>query len=142
MKYRSTFVTILLFSLVGFVTGCATFKDYKPKTAAEEEIMTTLNTYFDSWSNHDADGVLSVIHEDAKLMTGRERNVLDKKQFAEYLPNRFKTASDIRKGSPKMSVRGDEATVTVPFNGPDWQLSWVVKLVKENGKWFILSTKY
>ena len=142
MKRSSIFLTIFFISLLGFI-GCATLNDYKAKTPDEEEIKTTLVKYFEEWDNHDADGVLSVVHEDAKMMTGGvDRLVLSKKQFSEYLPRRLKIAPKLEVGSPKMNVRGDEATVKVPFSGTGFNLVMTMELVKENGKWYILSSKY
>ena len=38
--------TFILCSLVLFLIGCATFYDYEPKTAVEEEVKGTLVAYF------------------------------------------------------------------------------------------------
>ena len=138
---RSVFLSVFLMFFLGFV-GCATFNDYKPKTADEEKIKNTLVTYFESWNNHNADGVLSVIHKDARIMTGSERRMVSKQQFSEILPDRFEKNPKVKVGSPKMNVKGDEATLTAPMSGPGWSISWAAKLVKENGKWYIINSKY
>jgi len=145
MKHNSVFVTILVISLLGFI-GCATLNDYKAKTADEEEIKTTLVKYFEARNNYDIDGVLFYIHEEAKMMTGGlDRVVLSKKQFSEYVPGRYwSKAPKLELGSPKMNVMGDEATVRVPFicmvSGQSFMM--FMELVRENGKWYILSSKY
>ena len=142
MKCRSIFATILVISLLGFI-GCATLNDYKPKTADEEEIKTTLVTYFEAWNNHDADGVLSVVHEDAKMMMGGiDRLVFSKKQLLEILPEMLRKSHKITQESPNMNVTGDEATARVPFSGSGFKLVMTMELVRENGKWYIMSNKY
>ena len=143
MKYRLFIVTGLLVTLVGFI-GCATLKDYKAKTAEEEGIKTTLVKFYEARNNFDVDGFLSVYHEDAKIMVGSERVVLPKKHCREYLTQYFSRASKIEVGSPKMNVRGDEATVRMPFQVIDYgvSLQMVMELVRENGKWYILSSKF
>ena len=141
MKHNSIFVTILVISLLGFIS-CAILNDYKAKTADEEEIKTTLVKFYEARNNYDVDGFLSVFHEDAKIMVGWERVVLSKKQCSEYLPRYFSGASKIELGSPKMNVRDDEATVRMPFSVSGASLQMVMELVRENGKWYILSSKY
>ena len=141
MKYRLFIVTGLLVSLVGFI-GCATLNEYKAKTAEEEEIKTTLVKFYEARNNYDVDGFLSVFHENAKIMVGWERVVLSKKQCSEYLPQYFSGAYKIELGSPKMNVRGDEATVRMPFSVSGASLQMVMELVRENGKWYILRSKY
>ena len=144
MIYRLFIVTGLLVSLVGFI-GCATLKDYKAKTAEEEGIKTTLVKFYEARNNYDVDGFLSVYHEDAKIMIGgKESMVLSKKQCSEYLPRHFATAGKVELGSPKMNVRGDEATVRMPLRIIDYnvRLQMVMELVRENGKWYILSSRY
>ena len=144
MRYRLFIITGLLVSLVGFI-GCATLKDYKAKTAEEEGIKTTLVKFYEARNNYDVDGFLSVFHEDAKIMIGgRESMVLSKKQCSEYLPTYFGSASQIELGSPKMNVRGDEATVRMPLRIIEFglNLQMVMELVRENGKWYILSSRY
>ena len=145
MKRSPIFVTIFLISLLGFI-GCATLNDYKAKTADEEEIKATLVKYFEAWENRDIDGVLSYIHEDAKMMTGGlDRVVLSKKQFSEYVPQVYwSKAPKLELGSPKMNVMGDEATVRVPFICMDTgqPFNMFMELVRENGKWYIMSNKY
>ena len=67
-----------------------------------------LAAYFEPWNNHDADTLLSMIREDAQLMTGRERRMNSKQEYAEALPDRFEKNPHINVGSPKMEVNGDE----------------------------------
>ena len=75
MKKNSFLASFFLFSISVFI-GCDTLNDYKPRTAEEKEIKSTLVKYFEAWNNGDADGVLSLVHEDAQMMVGSGRDVL------------------------------------------------------------------
>jgi len=143
MKLSSILAALFLISLASLI-GCdsGSFHDYKAKTTDEEEIKITLTKYFEAWNNKDADGVLSLIHEDAQMMVGAERSVLSKKQFTDRLPERFKNSPKFKEGSPKMNVMGREATVTIPMKSTIYNLQYVVKLAKENDKWYIMSKIY
>jgi len=141
MEGRSIFAAIFLFSLLGFL-GCDTLNDYKPKTTDEELIKATLVNYFEAWNKNNADGVLSLVHEDAQMMVGSGRAILSKKQFSERLSERFKYAPKFTEGSPKMKVDNDEATVIIPMRGTEFNLQYVVKLVRANDRWYIMSKAY
>ena len=139
---RSSVLAFFILFLISFFMGCDTLNDYKPKTAEEEAIKSTLVTYFDAWNKDDAGGVLSVVHEDAQMMVGSGRDILTKKQFAERLPERFKNAPKFEEGSPDMDISGDKATVTMPMRGSDFNLEFVIKLAKADDRWYIMSKAY
>ena len=68
---------ILFFVVSAFFFGCAsTLKDYKPKSSEEEAIKMILLAYETAWNKHDQQGVLTLLHKDAQLMTGRERSMV------------------------------------------------------------------
>lgn len=141
MKPKIFIVAILTISIISII-GCATFNDYKAKTTDEEEIKVAFQKYWEEWDNHDSEGVLSFIHGNAQIMTGRERLVVSKKQFSGILPERFKKSIKFRKGSPKMIIKGDEAVVIVPYRSGNINLLVTYNLVRENNNWYIMSTKY
>jgi len=143
MKRYAFVMAILTISLISLI-GCATFNDYKAKTSDEEEIKASFIKFWEQYNNKNAEGVLSFFHKDAKIMTGKERNVLSKQEYSELLPKRFKSPINFRKGSPKMMVNGDKAVVKIPYSASDINLNLLVEyeLVKENGHWYIMSTKY
>ena len=58
---RSSILTSFFLFLISVFIGCDTLNNYKPKTGEEEEIKSTLVTYFDAWNSGDADDVLSVV---------------------------------------------------------------------------------
>jgi len=133
-----TIITLLLISII----GCSTkFIDYKAKTTDEEEIKTTLLNYWEAEENADR-GFLSFFHEDARIMTGRYRAVVSKQQYSIMLQSIFAQGWSWEKGSPKMNVKGDEAIIKVWLYGGGVSLYYTYNLVRENGRWYIMSTKY
>ena len=58
------------------------------------------------------------------------------------MPERFKYAPKFEEGSPDMDVSGDQASVTMPMRGSDFNLEFIIKLAKANGRWYIMSKAY
>jgi len=155
MKHSLIIVTILFFSLVSFV-GCATLNDYKAKTTDEAEIKISIVKYLEAWENHDADSLLSVIHEDARIVIGGEERysvrdgriiksgqmVLSKKQFSEILPKRFRESLSYRWGRPEMNVRGDWATVSMRTITANFHARVGTVFMRDNGKWYIMCNPF
>lgn len=155
MKHSSIFVTLFFVSLLGFM-GCTTLNNYKAKTTDEAEIKTTLIKYLEAWENHDADSLLYFIHEDARIMIGGEERyslregriiklgqmVLSKKQYSEILPERFRESPSYRWGSPEMNVRDDWATVAMRAITANFHARVGTILMRDNGKWYIISNPF
>ena len=79
--------TLLIFLALAF--ACApTLKEYQPQSAEEEQIKALLVDWQDSWNNKDQARVLAFLHDDAKLMYGRERTVATKQEYAQLLPDK------------------------------------------------------
>lgn len=154
MKHSSIIITLIIYSF-GFI-GCATLNDYKAKTTDEAEIKTILVKYLEAWENHDADSLISVIHEDARIMIGGEERysfrdgriiksgqmVLSKKQYSEILPKRFRESLSYRWGNPEMNVRGDWATVSMRAITADFHARVGTVFMRDNGKWYIMCNPF
>ena len=141
---QKRFITItFIFCLLVFLIGCvATLKDYKPKSSVEEEIKIVLVMYENEWNKHNEAGVLALFHDRAKVMYGRERNIASKKEYVNILPKRIAANPTIKLSAPKMSITGDKADVKVTLSLGQYQSPITFCLVREKGKWLIMSWKY
>ena len=134
----------LLFLISIMLFGCAaTLKDYKPKSSEEEAIKVVLVGFENAWNRHDLQGVLAAFHEKGKFMTGREKKIVSKKEYADILPLRMLELPTITIGIPKIDIAGEKAAVNasvdfVKFQNP----SFIYHMVKENNKWLIMSWEY
>jgi len=142
MKNKLGTMALLLISIILF--GCAaTLKDYKPKSSEEEAIKVVLVGFENAWNRHDLQGVLAAFHEKGKFMTGREKKIVSKKEYADILPLRMLELPTITIGIPKIDIAGEKAAVNasvdfVKFQNP----SFIYHMVKENNKWLIMSWEY
>ena len=142
MKNKLGTMALLLISIILF--GCAaTLKDYKPKSSEEDAIKVVLVAFESAWNRHDLQGVLAVFHDKGKFMTGREKKIVSKKEYADILPLRMLELPTITIGIPKIDIAGEKAAVNasvdfVKFQNP----SFIYHMVKENNKWLIMSWEY
>lgn len=141
---RNIFIVTIFTMLFTSLIGCATttLVDYKAKTTDEEEIKTTLLNYSEALRDVDAEKALSFYHEDARIMYDRLKVVVSKQQFSEILPTMIGKFLPATMGTPKMNVKGDEAIVKVPLDIDVVVLQMTYNLVRENGKWYIMSNNY
>ncbi len=87
--------------MVLIFSGCvATLKDYNAQSPDEQEIKTILIKWQDSWNNKENEGVLSVIHKNAKIMIGEERKIVSKKEYGDLIPSRRREVGKVTYGEP------------------------------------------
>jgi len=134
----------LLFLISIMLFGCAaTLKDYKPKSSEEDAIKVVLVAFESAWNRHDLQGVLAVFHDKGKFMTGREKKIVSKKEYADILPARMSELPTMIIGVPKINIAGEKAVVNVSVDFVRFQNpSFIYHLVKENNRWFIMSWEY
>jgi hypothetical protein len=141
--YKKLLSMILLISVSVFFFGCAsTLKDYKPKSSEEEAIKIILVAYESAWNKHDQQGVLTLLHENAQVMTGREKSIVSKKEYAVILPRRMTDFPTTKLYEPTISIAGDKASVKLLVDMGNFQNQFVFHMIRENNKWFIMKWEY
>jgi hypothetical protein len=141
--YRKLLPLILFFFVSGFFYGCAsTLKDYKPKSSEEEAIKMSLLAFESAWNKHDRQGVLILLHENAQLMTGREKSMVSKKEYVSMLPKRMTDFPTTKLYEPTTSVAGDKASVKLRVDMGQYQNQFTFHMIRENNKWFIMRWEY
>ncbi|MBC8462314.1 MAG: hypothetical protein H8D67_30460 [Deltaproteobacteria bacterium] len=136
----TTWALAFLFSVSLF--GCATFKDYKPKSKEEAAIMNVLVTFTDSAKKGDVKGVSPFLHENFKAPVGKERKIQVRKEYLERLPKRSLESLTDSLGEPQMTITGNKADVKCLMTVQNWQGTFVFHLVRENGRWLIMGWEY
>lgn len=139
--YRKLMAYVLAFSFFGSLFGCATFKDYKPKSKDEAEIMNVLLVFGEAEDKEDVQKVAPLLHDNFKGMVGKERKMVTKEEYLEHLTKQSAEATFA--GAPQMRISGNKADVKVPISvGTQWYGTMVLHLTKENNKWLITGWEY
>jgi hypothetical protein len=134
---------VFFFLLLLVLVGCAaTLKDYEPASSDEEAIKTVLMTYEMAWNRRDVPGVLSLLYDHGKFMTGRDLRIVSKKEYAKILPERMAQIPSMTQGIPRISIIEDNAVVSVLVDFQKFETRFFYQLIKENNKWFIMSCDY
>lgn len=137
--YKKLMTWTLAFLFSGSLFGCATLKDYKPKSQEEAEIKNVLVTFGNAANRGDVQGVSPLLHEKFSGPVGKERTVLSKREYLEGLPKRAAEDPQISVGEPQMTIMGDKADVKCPVTvGNVWYGTMVFHLIKENNEWLVM----
>ncbi|NIO19968.1 MAG: DUF4440 domain-containing protein [Candidatus Aenigmarchaeota archaeon] len=109
----------------------------------EEEIKAVLASYMEAWNKKDARGVIAVYHQDAKIMTGKEKKIVSKDKYLEILPERFNLGS-MKLGKPSIKIKGDNAKVRVKMNLSGFRRTTrtTFSMIRESDRWFITKQTY
>ena len=116
--------------------------NYEPKSPQEQALKSVLLDFQDGVNTQDSDKIGNLIHENALIMTGRERKILSRAEYIKILPLRLKEYPPIALGKPKMSVSGDKAEVKIYMTRGEYNGLIVYNMKLDNNKWYIQSWKY
>jgi len=134
---------VFLISFSVFLFGCAaTLMEYKPKSSEEEAIKISLLAFESTWNKHDQQGFLNLLHENAQLMTGREKSMVSKKEYVSLLPKRMADFPTTKLYEPTISFAGDKASVKLLVDMGQYQNQFTFHMIRENNKWFIMRWEY
>ena len=115
---------------------------YEPKSPQEQALKRILLDFQEGVNTKNSDRIEKLIHENASLMTGKERKILSKADYIKILPTRLAENPSIALGKPQMAVSGDLAEVKIYMARGDNNALVVFNMKLENSKWYIQSWKY
>ena len=116
--------------------------DYEPKTTQEQALKGVLLDFQDGVNTLDAVKVGNLIHENASIMTGRDRKILSKAQYVKILPKRLAENPPISLGKPKIAVAGNRAEVKIYMTRGNYNGLIVYHMKLDKNRWYIQSWKY
>lgn len=116
--------------------------NYEPKSPQEQALKNILLDFQDGVNARNSDKIANLIHENAALMTGRDRKILSKAAYIKILPERLAENPPIALGKPKMTVGGDTAEVKIYMTRGDYNALVVFNMKSEDNKWYIHGWKY
>ena len=116
--------------------------DYEPKSPQEQALKNIMLDFQNGVNTKDSKKIENLIHENAAIMTGRDRQIISKADYIKILPIRLAENPPIALGKPKMTVSGDKAEVKMYMARGDYNGLVVFNMKLENTKWYIQGWKY
>ena len=116
--------------------------NYGPKSPQEQALKNVLLDFQDGVNTLDSTKIGNLIHENASIMTGRERKILSKAQYLRVLPKRLAENPSISLGTPKIKVAGNKAEVKIYMTRGNYNGLIVYNMKLEKNRWYIQSWKY
>ena len=136
---------VLLGLLVYTTLSCGTdtpLSEYVPSSDKEAALKSVLLDFQDGVNRRDARRVAALIHEDATLMLGRERNRLSKSDYIKILPQRLADQPPIALGRPKMHIESDAADVHIYLIRGNARVLVTYHLTRNDDRWTIRGWTY
>jgi hypothetical protein len=116
--------------------------NYEPKSPQEQALKSIFLEFQDGVNNKDAAKVANLIHENASIMIGRDRNILSRSEYIKILPKRLADNPSISLGRPKMKISGQTAEVKIYMTRGDYNGLIIYNMKFDNNKWYIQSWRY
>ena len=116
--------------------------DYEPKSPQEQALKNIMLDFQDGVNTKDSKKIENLIHQNAAIMTGRDRQIISKADYIKILPIRLAENPPIALGKPKMTVSGDKAEVKIYMARGDYNGLVVFNMKLENTRWYIQGWKY
>ena len=116
--------------------------DYEPKSPEEAALKTIFLEFQDAVNRKDSEKVANAIHENAKIMVGRERTTLTKADYSKILASRLAENPPISFGKPKMKISGETAEVRIYMTRGNYNGLIVYNMKKDYSKWYIQNWRY
>jgi len=121
----------------------------RPISPDEEAIKAILKNIENAWNKKDTDGIIAFYHQKARIMTGKNRDIVSREHYRKILPDRFETVKSLYFGVSRMKIVGDQAIVKVKMKMTGYDsvtrdnvIVVTYSMVRENGKWLIVKTGY
>jgi hypothetical protein len=116
--------------------------EYNARSPDEEALKRLFMVLEEGVKIKNAEMVAELIHQDALLMVGRDRQRFTKQQYSKVLPKRLAENPPIYLGRPKMVVDGDSAEVRLYLTRGSGRFLIVYRLRRVDGQWKIEAWEY
>jgi hypothetical protein len=116
--------------------------NYEPKSPEEQALKSVLLEFQNGVNNRDSKQIINLIHDDASIMTGRDRKILSRTEYLKILPKRLAENPPIALGKPKMAISDDYAEVKTYIARGDHKGLIVFNMKRVNDRWYIQSWQY
>lgn len=144
-SYSKSKIVVLLGLLVYTIMSCGTdtpLGEYTPSSDQEAAVKNVLLDFQEGVNRRDTGKVADLIHEEATLILGRERQRHSKSDYIKILPRRLADQPPIAFGRPKMDMKGDKADVRVYLTRGDARILVTYHLRRDDHRWTISGWAY
>lgn len=127
------------------IISCGTdtpLSEYVPSSDQEAAVKIVLLDFQDGVNRRDAGKVADLIHDEARLILGRERKPHSKSDYIKILPRRLADQPPIALGRPKMDVNGDTADVRIYLTRGAGRFLITYHLRRDDHRWTISGWTY
>ncbi len=109
----------------------------------EDRIRAVINRWIDRWNARDVNGVLALIHKDARIMYGGgQQNMATKREYLSILPGRMDVIGNFRFKRPSVKIDDASAVADSEIFSPIGYLPAAFHLKKEGGNWLVMRFEY
>ena len=129
---------------LALLMGCAdaTLQNYKADSEDEAAIQAVLQHFQDAINSRDARAAEALLHENLKGMVGRNRKIIGKSDYLKTFAERMEGRPITVFGPPNFTFAGARASVNLMKKTGGVETSLTFELVREHGRWLILSWRY
>ena len=142
MKYILNLLVAIVLSTTLSCGQDTPLAEFKPNSHQEEALKNVLLNLQAGVNTKDSRKIADLIHENASIMFGRDREIVSKAKYIELLPERLAENPPITLGKPKMSVSDNKAEVKVYIVSGNLRFLITYYMQFDNNKWHIKSWKY
>jgi len=124
----------------------------KPASSYSQEeavIKRIIDQSSDAWNRKDVKGYMSFFDDNAQIMVGRERRIVNKADYEKMLPAVLKRVGEVKHNSVGLEIddQGQTAEVdmVVSNTGKTGDIIWITKklrLIKRDDKWLITKSTF
>lgn len=145
---------LIVFVAILFLVGCvvSSLQTYKPLSPTEANIKEFLVLTEKAWNERNLVGVLAAYHDNASIMSGKERGIFSKKEYADRLEGKvsgvtgLKNSGSIKYGAPKIRINKDgtaEVNMSIAmYQYQEVSLQGKILLVPSGNSWLIMKRTY
>jgi hypothetical protein len=116
--------------------------EFNPNSQQEEALKILLLNLQDGINRKDSNKIADLLHENASIMIGRNREIVSKAEYIKILPQRLAESPTFAFGKPKISVSDTKAEVNIYIVRGNIRFLITYDMQFDNNKWYIKSWKY
>ena len=143
-RYKSIRYVIAA-TVITVISACGRnepFSASEPRSPQEQTLKGVFLEFQNGVNQKDADKVAGLIHADASLMVGRDREIMARPEYVKILPKRLAENPSISFGKPKMTVSDETAEVKIYMTRGNYNGLVVYNMKLDNDRWYILNWRY
>jgi hypothetical protein len=117
-------------------------ENYQPESPAQKALKGVLLEFQEGINSKNEHQIGRLLHTNAELMVGRNRQLLSKKEYIQILPQRLVGNPTVRLSTPKIRISGNKAIAKIYMWRGNSKFLMVIHMLFDNYKWLITGWDY